>query len=40
MQHHGFDWDGSAGAERNNDTVKVVVGGSTISQQLAKTYFI
>ncbi len=41
MQHHVFDWDGiQAALERNNDTGKVVAGGSTISQQLAKNLFL
>ncbi|MBJ7435732.1 MAG: monofunctional biosynthetic peptidoglycan transglycosylase [Acinetobacter sp.] len=41
MQHHGFDWDGiQAALERNTDTGKVVAGGSTISQQLAKNLFL
>ena len=41
MQHHGFDWDGMRFAlERNKDKGKVVAGGSTISQQLAKYLFL
>ena len=41
MQHHGFYWDGiQAALERNNDTGKVVAGGSTISQQFAKNLFL
>lgn len=41
MQHHGFDWDGMRFAlERNKDKGKVVAGGSTISQQLAKNLFL
>lgn len=41
MQHHGFDWDGILFAlERNQDKGKVVAGGSTISQQLAKNLFL
>ena len=41
MQHHGFDCDGMRFAlERNKDKGKVVAGGSTISQQLAKNLFL
>ena len=40
LQHHGFDWAGMQFAlERNKDKGKVVAGGSTISQQLAKNLF-
>lgn len=40
VHHHGFDWAGIQHAlERNNEKGEVVAGGSTISQQLAKTYF-
>ncbi|VCX76309.1 Penicillin-binding protein 1A/1B [Acinetobacter baumannii] len=38
IHHHGFDWDGIRFAlERNNEQGEVVAGGSTVSQQLAKT---
>ena len=40
VDHHGFDWDGIENAlERNMKKEKVVAGGSTISQQLAKNLF-
>ncbi|OTG65523.1 monofunctional biosynthetic peptidoglycan transglycosylase [Acinetobacter silvestris] len=40
VDHHGFDWDGIEGAlQRNLKKDKVVAGGSTISQQLAKNLF-
>lgn len=40
-QHHGFDWEGIKFAlSRNERKGKVVAGGSTISQQLAKNLFL
>ncbi|MCG7219898.1 monofunctional biosynthetic peptidoglycan transglycosylase [Acinetobacter sp. AG3] len=40
LDHHGFDWDGIENAlQRNLKKDKVVAGGSTISQQLAKNLF-
>lgn len=40
IDHHGFDWDGIEFAlQRNLNKDKVVAGGSTISQQLAKNLF-
>lgn len=39
--HDGFDWDGIQKAlEKNQKKGKVVAGGSTISQQLAKNLFL
>ena len=41
VHHHGFDWDGIQTAlSRNKEQGKVVAGGSTISQQLAKNLFL
>ena len=41
MHHHGFDWDGIQTAlSRNKNEGRVVAGGSTISQQLAKNLFL
>lgn len=40
-QHDGFDWDGIQKAmEKNQRRGKIVAGGSTISQQLAKNLFL
>ena len=41
VHHEGFDWDGIQRAiEKNQKKGKVVAGGSTISQQLAKNLFL
>lgn len=41
VDHVGFDWDGiEAAFEKNLKKGKIVAGGSTISQQLAKNLFL
>ena len=41
VDHEGFDWEGIAKAyEKNKKKGKIVAGGSTISQQLAKNLFL
>ena len=41
LDHGGFDWDGIRVAlSRNKEQGKIVAGGSTISQQLAKNLFL
>ncbi|HUO43704.1 MAG TPA: monofunctional biosynthetic peptidoglycan transglycosylase [Burkholderiales bacterium] len=41
LDHDGFDWEGiQKAAEKNLKKGKIVAGGSTISQQLAKNLFL
>ena len=41
VDHSGFDWEGIAKArEKNLQKGRVVAGGSTITQQLAKNLFL
>ena len=41
VEHNGFDWNGIETAfEKNMKKGKIVAGGSTISQQLAKNLFL
>jgi monofunctional biosynthetic peptidoglycan transglycosylase len=41
LEHDGFDWEGIAKArEKNEKKGRVVAGGSTITQQLAKNLFL
>jgi monofunctional biosynthetic peptidoglycan transglycosylase len=41
VDHEGFDWDGiSLALEKNEKRGRIVAGGSTITQQLAKNLFL
>ncbi|HSC23316.1 MAG TPA: monofunctional biosynthetic peptidoglycan transglycosylase [Casimicrobiaceae bacterium] len=41
VEHEGFDWDGiTVALEKNEKRGRIVAGGSTITQQLAKNLFL
>jgi monofunctional biosynthetic peptidoglycan transglycosylase len=41
VEHEGFDWDGiELAMEKNQQRGRIVAGGSTITQQLAKNLFL
>jgi monofunctional biosynthetic peptidoglycan transglycosylase len=41
VEHEGFDWDGiELAIEKNQRRGRIVAGGSTITQQLAKNLFL
>jgi monofunctional biosynthetic peptidoglycan transglycosylase len=41
VEHEGFDWDGiELAIEKNQKRGRIVAGGSTITQQLAKSLFL